>query len=279
MRKFLLPYTITSVVSIAVFFCGCDTVQTRKPDGRCVGSENITQALAAIDANQNIRPVQASGRCTITLYEKGDKRSETPDVQLRFVPPYNIYFGGTILMQESFRLGLNDSQFWYRVKPMSEFYYGDRIYAQRCRDDELINPATLLEAMGIVSVDKTWEFKKGNYEDILTKNNDKGRPVKKIYVNHCSGLIGRIEYYDKSDIPDVTMVLGGYTFDDGLTVPTKIDIISRDLDGISLEIRFASVKLFEPTAAQLNGKLFKMPSKDGYEKIYKLDDDCRFIRE
>ena len=235
--------------------------------------------MAVIDANQNIKPISASGKCTITWYEKNKKRTEAPDIQLRFVPPYNVYFAGSILGQESFRVGLNDNQFWYRVKPTSQFYYGGRIYAQRCRNNHLINPATLLEALGIVSVDDSWEFSKGHYEDILTKKNDKGKPVKKIYINQCSYRISRVEYYEDGDMPLVTTVLGDYTETDGLTVPTQIDIMSHDLDGVSVEIRLRGVKLFEPTSTQLNGKLFKMPSMDGYENIYKLTDNCTFVRE
>lgn len=267
------------VVVVLLLFCGCDSSQRSEGNPLCPGSRNLTQALAVISANQNIKPIKASGRCKISWFEDGKIKDETPNVRLRFVPPYNIYFAGSILGQESFRLGLNDNQFWYRVKPTSEFYYGDRLNAYKCRDNELINPATLLEAIGIVSVDNTWKFTKTPVEDVLTKVSENGRPVKKIFVNQCSGRIVRVQYFDKTGSPVMTLLLGDYVTTDGLTVPSKIDMMSHDTDGISLEIDLRGVSLFEPTAKQLNGKLFRMPSMDGYEKVYELNNRCKFVRK
>ena len=275
--SFLLKSIALFIVLIG--FSGCDGSLKSGDDSLCAGSKNARQVLAAISANQNIRPVSASGRCKISWFEKGRVKSETPDVRLRFVPPYNIYFAGTILGQESFRLGLNDEQFWYRMKPIGEYYYGSRLDAHKCKGSQLINPATLLEAIGIVSADESWKFTKTPVEDILTKVGDNGKPLKKIFVDKCSSHIVRVQYFDKAGKPLMTTVLGDYVTEDGLTVPSSIDMLSHKTDGMSLEIDLKGVKLFEPTPKQLNGKLFKMPSMDGFDKIYEMNDDCRFIRK
>jgi hypothetical protein len=272
------------VLLASVFFAftfmlaSCAPPKVRHVEELCQGKANINQAVAAIAARrESMAPFRASGRCKLTWYDdKGKKHTESPDVRLYFYPPYRLFFDGKILSQEIFRLGSNADQFWFRMKPESVFYFGKRKNAGKCQRKLLIDPADLIEALGVITVDDTWKLSHSLGQDILTKVAD-GKVQKRIYINACDYGVSRIEYFDEYGDMTLTAELSGRgNAAPNLSYPTKINITSGGGNGLALNIRLKNLKPL--TDAQIKPKLFKIAPTRGFDNIFELDGNCDFIR-
>jgi len=248
------------------------------------GKGSIDEAVAALRLHRNnVMAVRAGGNCLVEWYDRdGKKHQENPTVQLRFYPPDRLYFSGDILGSEALRLGCNADEFWFRIKPkeVSGYWWGDRRLAAGCTSGKYISPDTLLEAMGIVEVDKTWQLVGKEGYDILTLYFDKDKPFKRIYVDWRDYLIKKIEYFDSQGQTTMVMQLGDYTTGaDSVIVPAHIAILNIDTEtgGLIIDMTLRDIKLFMPTKELLGGKLFARPDTEGFENVYVLIENCKFI--
>ena len=280
MVKFNSRILLASVIFVLVFMLSsCAPPEVRLEEELCEGKANIGEAVVAIAAKrESMTPLRASGRCKLTWYDdKGKKRTESPDVRLGFYPPHRLFFDGKILSQEIFRLGSNVDQFWFSMKQDSVFYFGRRENAGKCRNKHLIDPANLLEALGVITVDDTWELSHVMGQDILTKIAD-GKVQKRIYINACDYGARRIEYFNEDGEITLTAELSGRgDAARGLAYPTTINITSSGSDGLALNIRLKNIKPL--TDAQIKPKTFKIPGTKGFDNIFELDGNCEFIRQ
>jgi hypothetical protein len=257
----------------------CAPPKVSPKDELCEGKANIDQAVAAVTARrESLAPVRASGRCKLTLYDdKGKKRTESPDVRLYFYPPYRLFFDGKILGQKAFRLGSNAEQFWFSMKPESLYYRGKRKDALKCGKKLLIDPASLIEALGVITVDNTWKLSHAMGQDILTKF-VADKVQKRIYINACDYCVSRIEYFDEDGVITLTAELSDRADGAGpLAYPATINITSNRSDGMTLKISLKNLKPL--TDAQVKPNLFKIAPTRGFDKIYDLDGNCDFIRK
>jgi hypothetical protein len=274
-RRILLAFVF---FALTFMLSSCAPPEVRRAEELCQGKSNIAQAVDAIAVRREIMaPFRASGRCKLTWYDdKGKKHTESPDLRLFFYPPYNLFFDGKILNQEIFRLGSNADQFWFSMKPEKVFYFGKRENALKCRKKLLIDPAGLLEALGVITVDNTWELSHAIGQDILTKVAD-GKVQKRIYINACDYQVSRIEYFDEYGEITLTAELSGRgDAAAGLTYPTTINITSSGSNGLALNIRLQ--KLRPLTDAQVKPNLFKIAPTRGFDDIFELNGSCDFDR-
>ena len=272
------------LISMLVLGAGC-AQQLIPPVKKCHGKETIGELTAVVNQRTSgLAAMQAGGTCRILWYDsKGKRHPENLDIKLRFYPPDRLYFRGDRLGIEVVRVGTNHDDFWLRLKPkeISAYWSGKRLDIQNCSNQLWINPNSLLEALGVINVDSNWVFSKEGQFDVLTRPGAEGRTVKKIHFNRCDYLPAKIEYFDDTGGLAVVVTQTEYTHTkDGIILPTKISIIHEDGNGTgtSVDITLKNVKLYQPTEKKLKG-LFRPPSSKGFEHIFKLDDNCEFIRQ
>ncbi len=287
MRRFtwheVLQLAAAALIWAAAGGCAPPAVDTGPPLEPARGKANIHEAIAALNAHRaRIVPIRAGGNCRVEWYESdGRRKSENPSIALRVVPPDGLYFNGDILGSEVVRFGTNAEEFWFRIKPkeVSSYWWGRRDTARRCRSGGILNPESVLEALGIVDVDANWTLAGREGYDILTQNDIAGVPIKRVFVDWREYLVRNIEYFDSYGQLVVAAGMSGYGVDsDGIPVPTQISIqYVQGSGGMSINMTLRGVRRFEPTERQLAG-LFVRPETDGFENVYVLADGCEFVR-
>ena len=281
-KNSVLLLAIAPVVSLCVFFAGCAAPPSVRPPVICPGKRTITEAIAALQRHrENIRPIKAGGDLRLEWYDN-EKRphQESMNINLRFYPPGRVYFRGDTLLGEAIRLGANAEEFWILMKPkeISTYKWGRRSQAEVCLQQHWLNPQNLFEALGMVSIDEGWSLSNQGDFDILTKTGPSGNRLKRIYVDCCDYVAGRIEYFDGNGKLAISLELDDYTqVGDGAAVPTRISITHYDTNTV-VDITLKNVKLFEPSPKQLVG-LFSRPEPKGFEYVLKLDDNCEFVEQ
>ncbi|MHC4702069.1 MAG: hypothetical protein ACYTFQ_16005, partial [Planctomycetota bacterium] len=142
----------------------------------CPGKRSVDEALAALQAQaQNAVSLKASGQCRVELPVEGKKKpqKENLDVRLRVNPPSQIYlWGDKPLVPNAVVLGSNEEEFWLAIRPkeISRYVWG-RWDEQGSAGRLVINPRTLLEALGMSEVDprEDWSLSNEGAFDVLTK--------------------------------------------------------------------------------------------------------------
>jgi len=250
----------------SLFFClvlsGCGvTLVIDEPRGVVVGKGSIATAGAVLDEYRlQMVPVMASGELIYVEFEGGKRKSPlkfNPAI-LRFVPDRRMYFRANNLFGEAVRLGSNGEEFWLRMKPkeVDRYWSGSWRQLRNCREQLLLSPKVMLEALGVISVDSSWRIVNQPGVDVLVKYDGVGLPLKKIYVRTSDYLIDKIEYYGKGILVAVEVKLSGYKkIEGGVSVPGNIMITSFD-EGVvqsTMKVRFKSIKRFKPSDKQLRG--------------------------
>ncbi len=226
-------------------------------------------------------PIQADGKLVYRdTSNGGNGKAEKLNVKMRFCPPYDLFFRGDNILGEAIRLGSNQDEFWFRIKPkeVSTYWSGRRAQAQVCPNQLWLNPSSLLDAIGAVSIGRDWAMsEKGNY-DIFTKLDAAGKPQKRVYINRISNYPEQIYYYTHSGKPTARLLLSNYINGaGGISIPGKINITQVDLSGkrSDVDITFRNVKRL----TKINDKLFQRASSRGFKNIYRLDNACQFVRQ
>lgn len=219
----------------------------------------------------------ASADCEITWRDDNDKKKkESVSGKMAFVPPGKIFFKGDKFGE--IRFGANDEEFWLRVKPeLDSYWFGSKAQAAQCDESLLLNPAQIAEALGIVNVTADWQLFYRDGYDILSLY-ESGKIKKRVYVNACDYRIEEIEYFDADQTKKVSVKLKDYwAGDDGLTVPSTISVSYLDALGVeesSVRVDLKHIRLL-PSEKQKK-KLFERPGRDGYERLYRLNENCEF---
>ena len=271
---------ITFLAAAMVILSGCQQPPVR-PKQICPGKLTIEQAVAVIGLQkQNVQPMMASADCVMSWRdEKGKEKDERVSGKMAFVPPGKIFFKGDKFGE--IRFGTNETEFWLRIKPeLDSYWWGSKLLADQCDQVLLINPANIAEALGIVDVTADWKLVYRDGCDILSLY--EGEMLKKrVYVNACDYRIEKIEYFDAYGMKKVSVELTDYwPGDDGLMVPSKIHVGSFDSLGTeesSVQIKLKHIRPFPPEKQKK--KMFERPERDGYEHMYRLNDNCEFIEE
>jgi len=224
-------------------------------------------------------PLKANGQCLLKYYVEGKEKpqKEKFSVKLWVNPPVEIYLHGDVtLVPKAIVLGSNQDEFWLSVRPkeISTYWWGQ--WSQQDSSLTLmINPKTLLEALGIAAVDaeSNWSLSNEGAFDILTKR-QRGVVIKNIYVYSCDYLVKRIEYFDVYGQVAVVAELDKYKqVLEGFFVPASIKIIERaddsPEDSLSITLDLKSIKPAKITAKQQN-VLFNRPQPRGFKRLIRI---------
>ena len=190
-----------------------------------------------------------------------------------------MFFRGNVFSQEVVRLGTNAEELWIQFKPaeISSYYWGKRPGADNCLDYQRLSPNNLIEAIGMVNVSDDARLEKWGGFDVVTFSRSDTKS-KKIYIDRCDYLARRIEYLDEQGNIEAVTELDEYQLIENNFVPAKISMIEFQ-KSTQMKLTLSNIKKFEPTDAQLTGKLFKRPEPNGFKNIYKLDEDCQIDRQ
>ena len=144
----------------------------------------------------------------------------------------------------------------------------------------VMSPRVVLEAVGIVLEPGAelnaalWTLENKGPYDILTRRDEAGRMVKRVYVYACDYSVHKIEYFDHRGKIAAVAQLGQYEpVVEGFQVPTRIDVVSTRPDGrkdsIVMDIGSPKTKAF--TERQRQG-LFSPPDANRFEHVYQYRD-------
>jgi hypothetical protein len=267
------------MMALAVALTGCQAPEL-SPRLTCPGKATVQEAAAVIGLQkQNVQPITASADCRLSWRdETGKEKNEQVSGKMAFVPPGKIFFKGDKFGE--IRFGTNDQEFWLRVKPeLDSYWFGSRTQAGQCDETLLLNPAQVAEALGIVDITTQWQLFYRDGYDVLSLYQG-GKLKKRVYVNACDYRIEEIEYFDVLEIKKVSVKLTNYwAGDDGLTVPSTIFVSYFDAAGLeesSVQIELRHIRPLPPEKQKK--KLFERPGRDGYGKLYQLNQNCEFER-
>jgi hypothetical protein len=268
---------IVSFVTALLVVTGCGP--TKKPLLICPGKNSIAEALTALQSqSKNMVSLYAKGKSRLQYYdEKEKKRKENLNVKILVKSSDAIYLRGDMsIISKAVILGSNEREFWLAIKPkeISSYWWG-RWPDLDSSQNLLINPKTLLEALGITEIDMQadWSLSNKGPFDILTKRAD-GIITKRIYVYCCDNTIRKIEYFDLDGQALAFTELDEYKeVSDNFSVPSRITVTTygsdKKEDSIDITFNLKSIKHREITARQ--NELFERPQTQGYKNLYKLE--------
>ena len=258
---------------------GC-APEIRRPLEICPGKGSVAEALSALQSHwQNMVPLKANGHCLLEYYgdQKRKPHKEKFSVKLWVNPPVEIYLqGDATLVPKAIILGSNEREFWLSIRPkeISTYWWG-KWSQQDSSETLMINPKTLLEALGIAAVDAEWNWSLSNEGafDILTKR-QRGVVIKKIYVYSCDYLVRKIEYFDAdgqiagvAELDKYKQVLEGFFVPAGIKIIKRADDNPEDSLSITLDLK--SIRPAKITAKQQN-VLFNRPQPRGFKRLIRI---------
>ena len=270
-------YFITCATTLLIL-TGCGP-EIKKPLLICPGKNSAAEALAALQSqSQNMVSLYARGKARLKYYdEKGKEHKENLDVKILVKSSDEIYLQGDMsVIPKAIILGSNKYEFWLAIKPkeISDYWWGQWPDLDSSQD-LLINPKTLLEALGIakVNLQGDWSLSNKGPFDILTMRQE-GVIIKKIYVYCCDYTIRKIEYFDSDGQALACMELDEYKeVTENFLVPSHIEVTTygsdKKEDTISFTFDLNSIEHKTITASQ--NRYFERPAPQGYKNLHRLE--------
>ncbi len=265
-----------------------DVVVIYPEEEAAVEAEAVKDHLAILRSrSERTIPIRISGECDLLYHSEGEHEDESFAVKLWFNPPNEIYLQGDVALNaKGIVLGSNGEEFWLWIKPkkISKYWWGKWI-EQSGFARLMINPKSLFEALGVAGVgsEEDWSLSSAEALVVLTRQNEQGAAVKKIYLDENNFLISRIEYFDKNEKAVAVMELADYRMVSfKFYVPTTIKIVSRlknPTDIVNITIRLKSIKPTDFSARQ-RARLFTRPEPKKFKHVFQIigDDVVEMIR-
>jgi len=295
---------VFSLVSTAVVLGGCAAAVEKEPmpvlpSRPCPASKNVDELVAAVSRRWDfVKPFKANGQCVLQYHDrKGKLHKENFAVKIWSDPPGRLcLYGDVAFNAKGIMFGCNEREFWLVLRPreLRGYWWGSQDNdwtgpeGWRC-SFELplgLSPATLFDALalvkpGAIGPDQNWQLSHKGRFDILTLLDKNRRAVKKIYVDCCDFLFYRIKYFDQQGAESVVMDLDGYEqLSETFFVPSRIQVKyyrkDHTQDIVSLQLRSLKLADFSP---QQDERLFTRPPSKGFDRVYRLNDSCRFVQD
>ena len=271
------PYIAAAILILV----GC-APKIRKPTEICPGKESVAEAIAILQLqSQRMVPLRAHGQCRLEYYVEGklEPQSENFNVTLWANPPIEIYLqGDKALVPKAIVLGSNEREFWLSIRPkeISTHWWG-RWSEQDFSERLMINPKTLLEALGIGGVDteQDWSLSNEGTFDILTKR-ERGVKTRKIYIYNCDYRVRKIEFFDPHGQAVACAELDEYEeITEGFSIPALIKVTTYNQDNaedsLSITVKLRSIKPAKITE-QRRALLFERPQPRGFKHVLEYKD-------
>ncbi|MBN2181240.1 MAG: hypothetical protein JW715_04940 [Sedimentisphaerales bacterium] len=267
----------TACVTVLLVLAGCGP-GIRKPLKICPGKNSVAEALMALQSqSQNMVPLYARGKSRLQYYdEKGKKRKENLDVvKILVKSPEEIYLqGDKSVIPKAVILGANEREFWLAIKPEISSYWWGRWSDLDSSQNLLMNPKTLIEALGIAAIDMNaeWSLSNDGPFDILTKRID-GMITKKIYIYCFDYTIRKIEYFDLNGQMLACAELDSYKdVTDNFSVPGYIKVTTfgeQKEDSIIITFNLGSIK--QKQFSEKQNEFFERYPSRSYKNLYRLE--------
>jgi hypothetical protein len=252
----------------------------------CPGKATVEEALRTLAANASSAvPMRSKGEAMLAYHVPNKRTTERYNLllQVRFNPPAEIFVQGSVSVNPRVVImGSNREQFWLALSPeeISSYYLGEWSEVRGFEGQVIgMSPQVVLEAFGIlaepneVSSTGSWTLtNKGPY-DILTREDETGRALKRVFIYACDYRVYKIDYFDRRGKVIAVAQLGDYkSVTEGFYMPTQMRIVTTAPDGRkdSMEIRLSDPKPTEFSARQ-RLTFFNPPSPDKYDNIYRYD--------
>ena len=186
------------------------------------------------------------------------------------------------MLEKAVVLGSNDEVFWLEFNPkeISTYIWGS--WSEQNPDNPeqysnaqlMINPAAILEALGIAEIDTNanWSLTNKNGYDILTKT-VQNVTIKKVYIHCCDYKVRKIEYFDKSGNPAATIEMDDYKeIEESLLIPHTIKVNSMtEIIEDSFKLNITLKQIRKATEKEENFVITR-PEPQGYENVFKVID-------
>jgi len=269
---------VIHIAGAMLILSGC-APQLTPPTRICPGKQSVAESLDFLSSrSKNAVALKATGRCVARFYVEDKEHHESFPVTLWVNPPAQIRLHGDVFLNpRGIVLGSNEREFWLAIKPkeISTYHWG--LWSeQNSSQSIIINPKILLEALGIVppGSDETWSLSNEGVFDVLTKRNDQGRIVKKVYIYNCDYRVFKIEYFNVDG--EVMAIAELYKYKEmsrGFFVPRVIKIITYTQDGRedSVIITLKSVKPYKFDKKKQD-VYFNRRKPKGFKHIYRIID-------
>lgn len=259
---------VIPIVTTMLILAGCGP-QIRVPTEVCAGQESVDKALAALQAqSQNAVPLKAHGNSRLEFYVEGKnkpKKENLDVIKLRVNPPAEVYLqGDKSILSKVVVLGSNEQEFWLSIRPKE---ISTHIWGKWAEQDSsgglVINPRTLLEALGIGQIDaeQDWSLSNEGAYDVLAKQED-GVTTKKIHIWCCDYRARKIELFDSEGQAVASAELDRYQeVSQGFFVPALIRVTTFGKDEmekpVTITINLTSIQPHEKWI----DRLFERPSR------------------
>lgn len=275
---------VISIVGIILILAGC-APEMRTIKEICPGKRSVDEALAALQAQaQNAVSLKASGQCRVEIPVEGKKKpqKENVDVKLLVNPPADIYMqGDKPLISKAIVLGSNEREFWLAIKPGESVYAWGKWEEQGSSGGLVINPRTLLEALGMSEIDKEqdWSLSNEGAFDVLTKR-QQGAVTKKIYIYSCEYRVSKIELFDSNGQVAAFAELDSYQeVSEGFFVPAFIKVTTftqgEARQPLSVTLKLSSIKAHDKWLDMI----FKRPLPKGKFKNVGVIIDGKWVEQ
>jgi hypothetical protein len=264
-------------VATIIVVGGCGP-KIEKPVRICPGKQNVLYSLSSLKSHaENAVPIKANGKCRLQFYvnNKPKPHKEEFPIKVWFSPPCHVRLQGDVAFDaKGIVVGSNQEEFWLWIRPEISSYWWGKWSEQDSAEKVNINPTLVLEAFGTVEpgFGENWSLSNEGAFDVLTRRDNKGRIVKKIYVYNCDYLVRRIEFYDTEGVIAVAAELENYRqVVEGFSVPAFIRIV-KHAEGKkedSVRIHLGSVKSAAFTEEQRKG-LFSRREPGRFEHVFRI---------
>jgi len=268
---------VTPIVIAVLVLAGC-AQEIILPTKVCPGKRSVDEALEALQSqSRNAVPLKASGTSRVEFYVEGKKKpkKEGLDVKLRVNPPAEIYLqGDKALMPKTVMLGSDEQEFWLSIRPEE---ISTHIWGKWAEQDSagrlVIDPRTLLEALGIGQIDteQDWSLSNKGAYDIMTRQ-EQGVTTRKIHIWCCDYRTRKIELFDLEGHAVASAVLEKYEeVSEGFFVPTlmRVTTLARDEPErpFTITIDLASIQ----PSKEWPALLFERPKRTGsFKNVHRM---------
>lgn len=271
----LIKRLFTVVIFLLLMLSSGCSVSPDRPLS-CPPGENIHQVIRKWNENSSSRvSLRAYGRCHIEFETEEESFDENFSVKLWATQPDNIYIQGDIFFNpRGIIFGADGGRFWFAIKPEVDTFVSGTLPAIPSPRLPALQMTTLADCLFINKIRnaESWILEKNEKYDILCKLSNENNPLKKIYINRCDHLPGKIEYYDNTGKTSLVVKTGYYKqLETGEYFPGSISVEYPGVDKNKnlIELEFKTIKKDEFTDAQRKA-LFSPPDTGGYENVYRL---------
>jgi hypothetical protein len=251
---------------VSLFFLAGCAAQKRS----CPPIATAAEATAVLKGySAGLKPLKATGSCSLNYTdEKGQRFAQSFPVRIWYVNNRKFCLYGDVLFDpKAVCFAVNGDEFWVYAKPF-DLYITEKNGVKN--EDYFSNPAALvdfLEPVGSDCLNVVLADSKDN--SILTCKDSRGYTSKRIFIDQCSRVVKKAEYFNSAEEPAFVVEADEYkkVIGEKFSFPRKLNY--KYLNGQNLNnwirIKIDSVKLWQANPQQLKA-LFSPPDANSIEK-------------